>query len=71
MKKYKYIRVMNIENYDGWEIIKIIPKVENNADYCMAVIMYEDKPMQKDVYLTETTDEQLIEELHKRLIHNN
>ena len=71
MKKYKYIRIDDIEDYDGWEIVKIIPISENaNASYCasccMAIIMKEDKPVQ-EVYLSKATNQELIEEFKKRL----
>ena len=66
MKEYKYVDLKNLEEYDGWEIVQIIPRY--NKDYNnMAVIMKEDKPIQNYIKLNEATDEQLIEELLKRL----
>ncbi len=66
MKQYKYIRVDAIEKYYDWEIVEILPKL--NDDYIeMAVIMKEDKPIQNYIKLNEATNEQLIEELLKRL----
>ena len=63
MKKYKYIRLEDIENYDDWVLYQAIDK-----NYCdMAVIMKEDKPIQNYIKLNEATNEQLIEELFKRL----
>lgn len=64
MKKYVYDFLNNIEKYDGWNIEKIIEK-EN--DYNRVVLSKEDKPMQKEKYLSEATNEELIEELNKRL----
>ena len=66
MKKYKYIRLEDIENYDDWVLYQVIPAIDKN--YCdMAVIMKEDKPIQNYIKLNEATNEQLIEELFKRL----
>lgn len=66
MKKYKYVRLDNIENYDNWEIIEIIPRY--NEDYTnMVLIMKEDIPIQDYIKLNEATNEQLLEELSKRL----
>ena len=70
MKKYKYIQCKELDNYDNWEIVKIIDG--DNID--MAVIMYEDKPIKKEVYLSEATTKEIFEELNKRLdkeIDNN
>lgn len=64
MKKYVYELLNNIEKYDGWNIEKIIEK-EN--DYNRVVLSKEDEPMQKEKYLSEATNEELIEELNKRL----
>lgn len=66
MKKYKYVDLKNLEEYDDWEIVQIIPRY--NKDYKnMAVIMKEDNPIQNYIKLNEATNEQLIEELFKRL----
>lgn len=27
MKQYKYVRLENISNYNGWEIIEILPRI--------------------------------------------
>lgn len=66
MKQYKYVRCDDIEDYNGWEIVKIIPGEE--IDY--VVLMKEDKPIQNYIKLHEATNEQLIEELMKRLKEN-
>ena len=66
MKEYKYIRLEEIEEYDEWEIVEIIPRISEKYTN-MAVIMKEDKPIQDYIKLNEVTDEQLIEELSKRL----
>ena len=63
MKKYKYINLENIFCYTDWEIVQIIPDIHGN----MAVMMKEDKPIQDYIKLNEATNEQLIEELLKRL----
>ena len=66
MKEYKYIYASDIENYDGWEIVKIIEATSSDcAD--RIIIMKEDKPIQNYIKLNEATNEQLIEELFKRL----
>lgn len=64
MKKYVYELLSNIEKYDGWNIEKII---EQENDYNMVVLSKEDIPMQEEKYLSEATNEELIEELNKRL----
>ena len=66
MKEYKYVRLSNIEEYSGWDIVEIIPR--DDEHYTMAVIMKENKPIQNYIKLNEATNEQLIEELNKRLI---
>lgn len=63
MKKYVYEYLRNIGNYNGWNIEKIIEGEINT----MVVLSKEDKPMQKEKYLSEATNEELIEELNKRL----
>ena len=64
MKKYKYIMARDIENYNDWDIVQIIP--DTTRDYI--VMVKEDKPIQDYVKLHEATNEELIHELHKRLI---
>lgn len=66
MKQYKYIRCQNIDKYDGWEIVEILPKINDNT-CAMAIISKEDKPIQDYIKLHEATNEQLIEELTKRI----
>lgn len=63
MKKYVYEYLKNIEKYDGWNIEKIIVDSDSNK----VVLSKEDKPMQKEKYLSEATNEELLEELNKRL----
>ena len=66
MKEYEYVGLENLKEYSGWEIVQIIPRY--NEEYKnMAVIMKEDKPIQNYIKLNEATNEQLIEELLKRL----
>ena len=66
MKRYKYIKVWNISEYNDWEIIKII-EAKNSDEDDMIIIMKEDKPIQNYIKLNEATNEQLVEELLKRL----
>ena len=67
MRKNLYVTCGDLKKYDGWEVIQVIPKAVNNADYCMAVITKDEKPIQKEPYLSEATNEELIKELNKRL----
>lgn len=67
MKQYKYIKCRDIEEYNDWEIVQIIP--DSTRDY--VVMMREVKPIQDYIKLHEATNEQLINELHKRLIRND
>ena len=70
MKQYKYICASEIEDFYNWEVIGIFPSMcESMND--MVLVMKEDKPIQDYIKLHEATDEQLIEELHRRLIKNN
>ena len=46
-KKYRYIRLENLENYDGWDLVHIIPRLDSNH-YQMGVVCFDDNP-QKDV----------------------
>lgn len=66
MKKYKYIKASDIESYNDWDIVQIIPG--ETRDFI--VMMKKDKPLQAYIKLHEATDEQLLEELHRRLIKN-
>ena len=67
MKKYKYVCASDIENFNNWEVVGIFPAT--TQEMCdMALIMYEEKPIQNYINLHEATDEQLLEELHRRLI---
>ena len=40
-KKYKYIRLKDIEKYDGWDLIHIVPRLDPNH-YQMCVICLDD-----------------------------
>lgn len=42
MRKNLYVTCSDLKYYDGWEVIQVIPRVVNNADYCMAVITKDD-----------------------------
>ena len=66
MKKYKYIKANDIESYNDWDIVQIIPG--ETRDFI--VMQKEDKLVQDYIKLHEATDEQLLEELHRRLIKN-
>ena len=67
MKKYKYVCASDIENFNNWEVVGIFPAT--TQEMCDRVlIMYEDKHIQNYIKLHEATDEQLLEELHRRLI---
>lgn len=58
-KKYKYIRLENLEKYDGWDLIHIIPRLDPNH-YQMGVICLDDSP-QKEVesYINTIKSQQL------------
>ena len=67
MKKYKYVYASEMENFNNWEVVGIFPATcESMCD--MVLIMKKDKPIQDYIKLHEATDEQLIDELHRRLI---
>ena len=56
-----------MENFNNWEVVGIFPAA--TGEMCdMVLIMYEEKPIQNYIKLHEATDEQLLEELHRRLI---
>lgn len=63
MKKYRYINCENLDEYDDWDIVQIIP----GKDVDMVVIMKEDKSIQDSIKLNEVTTNQLLEELYKRV----
>ena len=66
MKKYKYVAVVEMEKYIGWNVEGIFPATSDNmVDYVL--ISKEDKPIQNYIKLNEATNEQLISELIKRL----
>lgn len=66
MKEYKYVRCDNLSNYNGWDVVQIIPKIEKGC-LNMVVISKENKTIQNYIKLNEANNEQLIEELNKRL----
>ena len=67
MKKYKYVCASEMENFNNWEVVGIFPAA--SQEMCdMVLIMYEEKPIQNYIKLHEATDEQLLEELRRRLI---
>ena len=44
-KKYKYIKLVDIENYEGWDLVQIIPaKFQDYYDMC--VICNDDAPQE-------------------------
>lgn len=65
-KKYKHICAHEIEDYEGWELVQVLP-LDKHTGYLRAIIMKEDAPIQNYIKLHEATDEQLVEELMKRL----
>lgn len=66
MKEYKYICASDIEDFNNWEVVSVFPSgCESMND--MVLIMKEDKPIQNYIKLHEATNEELLEELHKRL----
>lgn len=62
MKKYKYIPCRELENYDGWEIVKII----DGTNIDMAVIMCEEESTQVE----EIIDLQLQLEKSKNVVND-
>lgn len=65
MKQYDYIQAMNIDKYDNWEIVQVIPGGQGLND--MVIIMKEDYPVKATIELENATNEQIIQELLKRL----
>lgn len=63
MKEYKYIYASEIESYNGWDIVATF----TGDDTDMVIVMKEYKPIQDYIKLHEATNEELLEELHKRL----
>ena len=63
---YKYSRCGELCNYNGWDIVKIIESTKESLND-MVVISRKNNPIKKSVELDEATNEQLIEELIKRL----
>ena len=56
-KKYRYIRLENISNWDGWDLVEILPATVKGY-YDMCVMCYDDAPSQQ---------EQEIKKLHDAL----
>ena len=46
-KKYRYIRLDDLPNYDGWDLVHIIPRLDM-SHYQMGVVCLDDST-QKDV----------------------
>lgn len=42
-KKYRYIRLLDIHNYDGWELIEVIPK-KFEDEYNRGIMCYDNTP---------------------------
>lgn len=68
MKEYKYICCEDIEEYKGWDIVKIIDGCSGQND--MVVISRENKPVQDFIKLNEAASKQILEELSKRLLES-
>ena len=64
MKKYHFIQAKNISSYSDWEIVKVI---DTDPNLTYVLIMKDDTPIQDYIKLHEATNNQLIEELIKRL----
>ena len=47
-KKHKYIRLENIEEYEGWELVQVIPKFDANH-YTMCVICSDDTQQKAEI----------------------
>lgn len=56
-KKYRYIRLENISELEGWDLVEIIPAKERGC-YNMCVMCYDDAPSQQELE---------IEKLHEAL----
>ena len=56
-KKYRYIRLENISNFEGWDLVEIIPAKDKEC-YNMCVMCYDDAPSQQELE---------IEKLHEAL----
>ena len=65
MKQYNYIQARNIDKYYNWEIVQVIPGEQGQND--MVIIMKEDYPVKATIELENATNEQIIQELLKRL----
>ena len=47
-KKYRYIRLDDLANYDGWDLVHIIPRLDKTC-YQMGVICLDDTPKNEGV----------------------
>ena len=56
---------MNIDKYDDWEIVQVIPGGQGQND--MVILMKEDYPAKATIELENAANEQIIQELLKRL----
>lgn len=69
MKKYKYIKAYEIEKFDDWNIEKIIEPPEKGVPICV-ILSKEEKPVQKEPYLSEATLDELLQEIKKRSVED-
>jgi FtsZ-binding cell division protein ZapB len=58
--KYKYIRLENIENYEGWDLVHIIPRI-SAEHYQMCVIGFDDTPQKEVESYIDTINRQKVE----------
>lgn len=66
MNEYKYILCGDLEKYNGWEIVKLFDEVRDGYNR-MAIIKKDITPIQVEPFLSKATNQELIDELKKRM----
>ena len=66
MKKYKYIRLENIEKFEGWDLVHIIPRI--SAEHYQMCVICSDDTLQKDAEIERLT--KLNEEFYNTIKEN-
>lgn len=58
-KKYKYIRLENIENYEGWDLIHIIPRLDINHHQMCVICLDDGSQEEVESYIKIINNQQL------------
>ena len=61
MKKHRYVRLENLERYDGWDLVEVIP-ARDSDHYAMGIVRYDDTPNFEDIIKQQQNKNKELEE---------